>query len=147
MDFHFFCRGNLCNNWHQKRDLMGWAQPFMGFTKISDGQISDGQKKEKLKNENWNRKKGNKIYLSLCTLGWRELRYINWQLHVCGRHCILAHKCGLYIYIKSVHILHLPIQTGCFWWEMEGSSIRLAPQAPVLCPGWLVVSAQDSTAW
>lgn len=53
----------------------------------------------------------------------------------------------IHIYIKSVHMLHLTVQKGCFSWEVEGGSIHLDPQAPVLCPGWLVVSAQDSTAW
>lgn len=47
----------------------------------------------------------------------------------------------IYTRILCQSMLHLPVT------EVEGASRHLAPQAPVLCPGWLVVCVQDSTAW
>ena len=47
----------------------------------------------------------------------------------------------IHMHIMSVHMLHLLVT------QVEEASSHLAPQAPVLCPGWLVVCVQDSTAW
>lgn len=132
---------------HQKRDLTGWAQPFMGFHRKSDG-----QKKEKPKNEDWNRKNANKIYLTLCKLGWRGLTCTNWQLPVCGRDCILAHKLDyIHVYIKLSQFVYYTRQvkqddSGERWKETLFTQL-LRPQSFVLAGWWSLHRTQQHGIW
>lgn len=119
----------------------------MGFHRKSEGQ---GKKNWRMKTEI--EKKANKIYLSLCKWGWRGLTYTNWQVPVCGRDCILAHKLDyIHIYIKLSQFIYYTWQvqqdvSGERWKEVLFTQL-LRPRSFVLAGWWSLHRTQQHGIW
>lgn len=97
-------------------------------------------------------KNGNKIYLSIRKLGWRGLTCTNWQLRMCGRDCILAHKLDyIHIYIKLSQFVYYTWQfkqdvSGERWKEVLFTQF-LRPQSSVLAGWWSLYRTPQHGIW